>query len=255
MTDKLNLTTAAALLAELKNKPHQKDDILGIIRAGAAGQIPVYWYNDLGIRTGISNFTYDLPHTDSCGPVRLTRGSLRELATSESISVMDFQFTDQDHNLMEKMQGRYIDKDGNLLVFRHPATTDGTVTVRRDQLFVFERELRALVKTTAPSTSLPPVLASSKAGNAKHAESGQQQGEWWETEYNLLDMAQNIGERLNGDNSKHQVKIRYPTSVRKISEEMARNIANSERRKGSIKPLPAADTIRGRLTRWKFKPG
>jgi len=162
MTEKLSLTQATELLAELKNKPRIKNDNLGIIRAGVAGKIPVYWFNDLQISTRISNFKGDLPTTYWDGPEKikkikflndpnqLTSTSLRELTASDSTIVMDFELTDHDFDMVAKMQGSIVDQDGNLNVYRHPATNSGTVTISRDQLFVFESDLKAYAKTLSP---------------------------------------------------------------------------------------------------------
>lgn len=156
MTEQLNLKQAAELLAETSQTPRLKGDILGIIRAGAAGKIPVYWFNDLKISTCISNFKHDLPYTYSSGPTQLTHTSLREMVVAESTRVIDFQFTDQDYTLLEEMRGEAIDKDGNHLVYRHPATNDGIVTLSRDQLFVFKSDLQAYATSLAPP---PPSAA------------------------------------------------------------------------------------------------
>lgn len=150
MTEKLNLTQAAELLAETTKMPRLKGDIPGIIRAGAAGKIPVYWFNDLQVSTCISNFTHDLPLTYQTGPAQITHTGLRQMVVAESTTVIDFQFTDKDYALVDEMQGEAIDKDGNLLVYRHPATNDGTVTITRDQLFVFESDMQAYAATLAP---------------------------------------------------------------------------------------------------------
>lgn len=147
MSDKLNLGHAADLLAELTRNSRIKGDTQGIIRAGAKGEFPVYWFNDLKISTWISNFKHNLPRTETCGPVQLTRISLRELAAAESTGVMDFELSDQDFDLVGKMKGRAVDDEGNLFVFRHPATTDGLVTITRDQLFIHESDMRAYAAT------------------------------------------------------------------------------------------------------------
>lgn len=149
---KLNLTDAAAKLSKLTT---DSTSPVSIIRAGAENKIPVYWFNDLKISTCFSNLKCDLPHTYSFGPAQLTHISLGGLAIAESISVMDFQLTEQDYDLLEKMQGEKIDGDGNLLVFRHPATKDGTVTVSRDQLFVYAHDLQAYAATLVPATTDP----------------------------------------------------------------------------------------------------
>ncbi len=146
---KLNLTDAAAKLSKLTT---DSTSPVSIIRAGAEGKIPVHWFNDLKRTTYISDFTGDLSGTDYDGPLQLTHTSLRELAVAESITVMDFQFTDQDFALLEKIKGTAVDDDGNLLGYRHPATKDGTVTVSRDQLFVYGHDLNAYAADLAPVT-------------------------------------------------------------------------------------------------------
>jgi hypothetical protein len=150
---KLNLTDAAAKLSKITT---DSTSPVSIVRAGAAGKIPVHWFNDLHSTTYIADFTCspqrDLRGTDSDGPQQLTRTSLGELAVAESIMVMEFEFTDQDFAVLEKIKGKAVDDDGNLLGYRHLATKDGTVTISRDQLFVYEHDLKAYADTLAPAT-------------------------------------------------------------------------------------------------------
>ena len=156
---KRNLLTAAQLLASLTNRPHIKDDELGIIRIGADNRIPIYWFNDLRTSTYISDFTGDLRATYENGPRQLTHTSLSELAGTDSLAVFEFQFTEQDFTLLAKIKGKAVDDDGNLLGYRHPATKDGTVTVTRDQLFVYEHDLMAYAATMTSvkeSAEVPP---------------------------------------------------------------------------------------------------
>ena len=156
----LNLTRAARLLATLTDDPSAMDDVQAIMRAGAAGKIPVYWFNDLHQATYIADFTdsehRNLRATYSVGPQQMTRTSLRELAISESLAVFDFELTDQDFALLEKIKGKAVDDDGNLLGYRHPDTTDGTVTITREQLFVYAHDLKAYAATLAPDAVLAP---------------------------------------------------------------------------------------------------
>lgn len=154
----LNLTDAAAKLSKLTT---DSTSPVSIIRAGAAGKFPVHWFNDLHRPTYISDFSGDLRGTDSDGPQQLTRTSLGELAVAESITVMEFAFTDQDFALLEKIKGKAVDDDGNLLGYRHPVTNDGTVTVSRDQLFVYGYDLNAYAAMLAPVTvaaMVPPAI-------------------------------------------------------------------------------------------------
>jgi len=78
--------------------------------------------------------------------------------------------------------------------------------------------------------------------------------QWWEKDYPIKEMAQNIGQILHDKNEKAPTKRRNATSVRKISDEIRTRIADHERRTGSDRKAPRADTIRGRLTYWKFEP-
>jgi len=154
MNNKLDLKSATYLLAELTKDPSAKNDVIGIIMAGYKNELPIHWFNDLKISTYISDFTGDLRATHNDGPQRLTHTSLRELAVAESITVIDFQFTDQDFDLLQKIKGTATDDDGNLLGYRHPTTTNGTVTVSRDHLFVYSDELKAYAdKLTAETKS------------------------------------------------------------------------------------------------------
>ncbi len=145
---KLNLTDAAAKLSKLTT---DSTSPVSITRAGAEGKIPVHWFNDLKRTTYISDFTGDLSGTDYDGPLQLTHTSLRELAVADTVAVFEFQFTDQDFALLEKIKGTAVDDDGNLLGHRHPATKDGTVNVSRDQLFVYGHDLTAYAAALAPA--------------------------------------------------------------------------------------------------------
>lgn len=158
--NKLNLDEAAAKLSKLTT-----DSIspVSIIRAGAAGKLPVHWFNDLHRTTYISDFTGDLSGTDSDGPLQLTRTSLGELAVADSVTVFDFALTDKDFALLEEIKVRKpklktVDDDENLLVHRHPATKDGIVNISRDQLFVYEGDLQkyAATLTTDPAPDPKP---------------------------------------------------------------------------------------------------
>jgi len=146
---KLNLTDAAAKLSKLTT---DSTSPVSIIRAGAENKIPVYWFNDLKISTYISDFTGDLLGTCTYGPQRLNHTSLPELAVAESVTIMDFQFTDRDFDLMEEINKKAVDDDGYLNCYRHAATKDGTVTVSRDQLFVYAHDLQAYAATLASVT-------------------------------------------------------------------------------------------------------
>ena len=146
---KLNLTDAADKLSKLTT---DRTSPVSLIRAGAAGKIPVYWFNDLKRTTYISDFTGDLSGTDYDGPLQLTHTSLRELAVADTVGVFEFQFTEQDFALLEKIKGTAVDDDGNLLGHRHPASKDGTVTASRDQLFVYAHDLNAYAAELAPVT-------------------------------------------------------------------------------------------------------
>lgn len=169
---KLNLDEAAAKLSKLTT---DSTSPVSIIRAGAAGKIPVHWFNDLKISTKISNFKGDLPYTEICGPVQLEPLSLRALAVSQSTEVMDFKLSDQDFDLLGNMKGSIIDKDDNLLVYRHPATKDGTVNISRDQLFVYGHDLQAYAATLAPATvavSMPTAKAADVGKEQTQSASG-----------------------------------------------------------------------------------
>lgn len=154
---KLDLFSAAKLLAELTQ--HQAMTAVGIIRAGAENAFPIYWFNDLRTGTYIADFSdakvRGLCESYSDGPQRMTYRSLRELAVGESITVLDFQCTDADFVLLEKIKGRATDDDGNLLGYRHPDTTDCTATVTRDQLFVYAHDLKAYADTLTPEKPDP----------------------------------------------------------------------------------------------------
>lgn len=160
---RLNLTDAAAELSKLTT---YSTSPVAIIRAGAAGQIPIYWFNDLHLRTYIADLTDSeqrgLSATYSDGPQQMTNTSLRELAVADSLAVFEFEFTEQDFELLEKIKGKAVDDDGNLLGYRHPDTKDGTVTITRDQLFVYGHDLKAYAATLR-SAELSAYLPAPKA--------------------------------------------------------------------------------------------
>jgi hypothetical protein len=148
---RLNITEAAA---ELSKMTTYSTSPVSIIRAGAAGKIPVYWFNDLHQGTYIADLTdskqRDLIGTYSDGPQQMTHTSLRELAMAESLAVFDFEFTEDDYTLLEKIKGKAVDDDGNLLGYRRSANPEGTVTITRDQLFVYAHDLKAYAATLSP---------------------------------------------------------------------------------------------------------
>ena len=167
----LNLTDAAAKLSKLTT---DSTSPVAIIRAGAAGKIPVYWFNDSHRGTYIADLTdskqRDLIGTYSDGPQQMTHPSLRELAMSESLAVFEFEFTEDDFALLEKINGKAVDDDGNLLGYRHPTTTDGTVTITRDHLFVYAHDLTAYAATLAPdAVVVGPAHAPAPANQVKKA--------------------------------------------------------------------------------------
>ena len=120
---KWNLTEAAA---ELSKMTTYSTSPVSIIRAGAARMIPVHWFNDSHQGTYIADFTdseqRNLRGTYSDGPQQMSHTSLRELAMAESLAVFEFEFTEDDFTLLEKIKGKAVDDDGNLLGYRHPAT-------------------------------------------------------------------------------------------------------------------------------------
>lgn len=169
--NKLNLTDAAAKLSKLTT---DSTSPVAIIRAGAAGKIPVYWFNDSHRGTYIADLTdskqRDLIGTYSDGPQQMTHTSLRELAMSESLAVFEFEFTEDDFVLLEKIKGKAVDDDGNLLGYRHPTTTDGTVTITRDQLFVYVHDLTAYAATLAPDAAHQPQVGAQVQAEAPKAQ-------------------------------------------------------------------------------------
>lgn len=237
---KLNLTDAAAKLSKLTTVSTSQ---VSIIRAGADNKIPVYWFNDLHRATYIADFTCspprDLRDTYSGGPQQLTHQSLRELSIADSIAVFDFQFTDKDFTLLEKIKSKAVGDDGNLLGYRHPATKDGTVTVTRDQLFVYGHDLKAYAATLMPDKVVDT-----------------QPAPWWQTEHNILDFAQSIGAKLHDQNEKSPKKDRFATSNRKISEVIASRIKSIESSKACPRDdCPNWETVRKvALKGWKFTP-
>ncbi len=67
---------------------------------------------------------------------------------------------------------------------------------------------------------------------------------WWQTEYNILEMAQSIGEKLKSEHKK--------PSNSAIAKQIAARIKDIERSKGRDRKSPNWDTIRGVLTGWSL---
>lgn len=69
---------------------------------------------------------------------------------------------------------------------------------------------------------------------------------WWMLEYDIFDMAKNIGGKLHS--------LHEPASNAAIAKEIEKRINGEERRKGRDRVAPNHDTIRGRFTGMSFKP-
>ncbi len=72
---------------------------------------------------------------------------------------------------------------------------------------------------------------------------------WWQTEFDIQDMAQNFGAKLH--DKRDPKKLPSNTS---IAKDIAGRIRDEERRKGGSREAPHWDTVRGALTGWRFKP-
>lgn len=146
MYEALNLSEAAALLAE-KTKGHfSKDNTLRIIMAGAQGRIPVYWRNSSKIFSVLFGFTKEVE--DRTRDHRLLQVSLHDLARleiTESIHTHIFEPTNEDLIHLEAAGS----EDG----FR-AITEPGGVTVNRCQLYVFEQDILNMAANDAPQESI-----------------------------------------------------------------------------------------------------
>lgn len=166
MTQKRNLLSAATLLSSQTNNPHIKDDVLGIIGAGAEGLLPVYWLKPKFLTTTLSNFTNDWKHTDPlCDWLQIQPHDLHELARAVQTDVINFELSLEDRKFLAKTpqpiqlpakEGEYVSvpEPG----FRH--ANHKPVTVHRDQLFVFESDLMAYAATRedTPGTTAPETV-------------------------------------------------------------------------------------------------
>lgn len=147
MSDPIKLSAALNLLADILNKPHLKDDSTLLLRAGAEGRIPVYWRNSSQKFSSLLGFTKEVQERQQA--VRLMRVSLHDLARleiDESIKTEIFEPTDDDWAHLEAAKS----EDG----MRAITDANGT-TVSRDQLLVFEEDLRRLASFPADQAEIP----------------------------------------------------------------------------------------------------
>ena len=89
-------------------------------------------------------------------------------------------------------------------------------------------------------------------GQASRSEHADNHGQWWDLEYPLSEMFQNIGEALHHERRRKGVKKVVSNSD--IAKEIEKRIRNEERRNGKSRECPSWDTIRGRFTGKSFKP-
>ena len=109
---------------------------------------------------------------------------------------------------------------------------------KKEMLSRLRRELDALKKQRNESFPPPVTEITSKSVTPVLP--------WWQTEYDIFLMATNKGASLKAKNK--------TPSARAIAKEIEKHINSNERSKGSEKKSPCWDTIRGVLTRWKWKP-
>ncbi|SFC33597.1 hypothetical protein SAMN05216344_11473 [Polaromonas sp. OV174] len=103
-------------------------------------------------------------------------------------------------------------------------------------------DFRAYVKKTYPGIDVQ-IEDNSLSGELTTAKENLP---WWQKEpYDILVLAQNIGETLHRNKGK--------TSNGAIAKEIAKRISLIERREGRTRKVPNWDTIRGVLTGWHFK--
>lgn len=86
-----------------------------------------------------------------------------------------------------------------------------------------------------------------KEGDRPSPDAGKQAATWWEAENNILELAQQIGDTLY--NAAH-----VKPSNTLIAQKIENRLAMMERARTPPRKVPSADTIRGKLTGWKFKP-
>jgi hypothetical protein len=269
----LNLSPAADLLAELTSNPRIKDDIVRIIMLGAEGKIPIFWRNSLHIWTRIFSQVELLPREElepmpdteaSPNWMQIGHFALCDLELYQQTECWTFKIDNEDIlNLMHRGEPLVTDLGLEMWV-RHQIDYEN-VTIDRDQLYIVENHLRKYAATLAPekvadvdqvppeqaTVSVPPdqttEAATVKLGKVKKLP-------WWQVEYQIHEMAQNIGAKFHEEDQKKPKPDPDATSVHKISVEIEKRINDMERRSARDRRNPSSDTIRGSLTGWKFTP-
>jgi hypothetical protein len=94
-----------------------------------------------------------------------------------------------------------------------------------------------------PTTPSPaPVVAAGASGDVE-TESNLP---WWRVDYNIFDLAKNIGAKLHSEQKR--------ASNAAIAKGIEKRINDIERSKGRNRTAPNHDTIRGLLTGWAWRP-
>lgn len=110
MVQKLPLLSAAQLLCSLTDQPHRKDDVVGIIMAGADGHFPVYWLKPKFLTTILSNFTTDWKHTDSLSDwLQIQPHDLHDLARTSQTDVISFELSTEDKKTLKEILTLSVD--------------------------------------------------------------------------------------------------------------------------------------------------
>ena len=281
----LNLSQAADLLAELTKNSRIKEDIVRIIMLGAEGEIPIFWRNSLHIWTSIFSHVELLPR-DELEPLPGTEASpnwlqidhfaLCDLELYQQTECWTFQIDTEDVlSLMQRGELLFTDLGLEKWV-RHQVDCEN-VTIDRNQLFVLDHNLKdyaaslmpddvvslvqsapgvAVIDQVQPRQAAMSVLANQAPGAATVNQREDKKSTWWQIEHPILELAQNIGQKIHDQNEKILKKDRFATSNRKISEVIASRIKSIESKKAYPRDdCPDWETVRKvSLTGWKFTP-
>ena len=76
--------------------------------------------------------------------------------------------------------------------------------------------------------------------------SGSPKAQWWEIEFDIFEMAQNIGASKRANNNPHSNVV--------IAAEISSRISSIDQRKGKNRKRPSQSTVRKKLNGWKLAP-
>ena len=125
--------------------------------------------------------------------------------------------------------------------YRDPSTIAVPLTPTKEPAPAVKGDTR---RELVPVSAAPvPAAAESTPSNETNCPRVQ----WWRKDYDITDMAQNIGSRLHSDSKK-------PSSSA-IAKEIEKRINAIERNTGRDRTSPNLDTIRPHVPKWRQTPG